>query len=115
MSANVKCNLVRPLNKQVRAIYTVGDDIKLELRLDFDVILTDNCGFGGKEAFDEYFLEQTNSVVHKWLCEIGKQLVQKIEEPEIISIDVPNVIDRELITSWEELNREPLDTTKIPL
>ncbi|WP_340033683.1 hypothetical protein MHB78_05205 [Bacillus sp. FSL K6-0138] len=116
MSSVINCKVVEPVSDHVRAIYTVDQQIKLEVRLTFPAILNENSGLGGKAAFDELFVKQIeNTAVYQWLCEIGEQLLRQVKEPEIVNIEDSNVKNRNLKTSWEELRREPLDINNIPL
>ncbi|CUB45472.1 MULTISPECIES: hypothetical protein [Bacillus] len=107
MSPEIKLDIADPVNSDQRFIFIENGKILLELRLALTAILDATCNLGGLEILGSNNFKET--FLYEWLYELGMEHLDKVDEFEIVRIQQPNVINRELVTPWEVLERIPVD------
>ncbi|WP_052500084.1 hypothetical protein [Bacillus spizizenii] len=107
MSSGIKLNIADSVDKHLRFIFTENGKNLLELRLDLTAILDATCNLGGREILVSNNVKET--FLYEWIYELGMKHLDKVDEFEIVRIQQPNVINRELVTPWEVLERIPVD------
>ncbi|MCY8509747.1 hypothetical protein AB7C35_15425 [Bacillus subtilis] len=107
MSSGIKLNIDDSVGQHLRFIFTENGKNLLELRLDLTAILDATCNLGGLEILGSNNIKET--FLYEWIYELGMKHLDKVDEFEIVRIQQPNVINRELVTPWEVLERIPVD------
>lgn len=91
----VKCE-ESPRNGDYEGVYfNKNGNCLLELRVSGTAIVNAPCGLKDID-------------IKKWLCETGREYLDKVKKFEIVTILSHDVEDQKIITEWESLCREDL-------